>query len=160
MDKIFKEQAGRNVEVYVNDILIKSKESRHLIQDMEETFSTLRKYGMRLTPAKCTFGVKGGKFLGYIVTERGIEVNPEKVQAIQDMTAPRSVREVQRLSGRIAALSRFISRSAHRSYHFFQVLRKARRFEWNEQFDKAFTELKQHLAELSVLAKPKPGKRL
>lgn len=106
------------------------------------------------------FWSQGGKFLGYMVTERGIEVNPEKVRAIQEMTAPNSVRKVQRLRGRIAALSRFISRSAHRSYNFFQTLRKARKFEWNEQCDQAFKELKQHLVELSVLAKPESGERL
>lgn len=118
MDKIFNEQTGRNVEVYVDDILVKSRKCSQLIQDLEETFSTLRKYGMKLNPAKCTFGVKDGKFLGYIVTERGIKVNSKKVRAIQDMVAPRSVREVQRLTGR-SALSRFISRSAHLSYPFF-----------------------------------------
>lgn len=160
MNKIFKDQAGRNVEVYVDDILVNSKEGTELIHDLEETFSTLRRYDMKLNPAKCTFGAKGGKFLGYIVTERRIEVNPEKVRAIQDMVATKSVRKVQRLTGRITALSRFIFRSAHRNYHFFQTLRKACKFEWNGQCDKAFTELKQHQAELPILAKTEPGERL
>lgn len=75
---------------------------------------------------------------------------------MQEMTSPRSVREVQRLTGRIAALSRFISRSAHHNYHFFQTLRKARKFEWNELCDQAFSELKQHLVDLPVKAKPEP----
>ncbi|XP_073121627.1 uncharacterized protein [Henckelia pumila] len=118
------------------------------------------RYGMRLNPAKCTFDIKGGKFLGYIVTERGIEVNPEKVRAIQEMALPKSIRDVQRLRGRIAALSRFISRSVHRSYDFFRVLRKAGKFEWNKQCEKDFAELKDHLADLPILVKPSPRERL
>lgn len=93
MDRIFKGQAGRNVEVYVDNILIKSREKSCFIKDLEEIFSTLRKNGVKLNPAKCTFGVKSGKFLGFIVTERGIEVNPAKVQVIMSMTSPVSVKK-------------------------------------------------------------------
>ncbi|XP_073049537.1 uncharacterized protein [Primulina eburnea] len=128
MDRIFTKQAGRNIEVYADDILIKSRAHTEFIPDLEETFATLREYGVKLNPSKCTFGVKSGKFLGFMVTERGIEVNPEKVRSITEMASPKSVREVQRLTGRIAALSRFISRSAHRSYPFFQALRRAKEF--------------------------------
>ncbi|XP_073049605.1 uncharacterized protein [Primulina eburnea] len=151
---------GRNIEVYVDDILVKSRAHTELIPDLEETFSTLREYGVRLNPAKCTFGVKSGKFLGFMVTERGIEVNPEKVRSITEMTSPKSVKDVQRLTGRIAALSRFIFRSAHRSYPFFQALRKAKEFGWDEKCEKAFEELKNHLAGLPVLEKPGPGEKL
>ncbi|XP_042418192.1 uncharacterized protein K02A2.6-like [Zingiber officinale] len=87
MDKIFREQIGRNVEVYVDDILIKSPLAVNLIKDVEETCKTLWQYGMKLNPLKCLFGAKGGKFLGYLVTERGIEANPEKVRALRDMQA-------------------------------------------------------------------------
>ncbi|XP_073138302.1 uncharacterized protein [Henckelia pumila] len=106
------------------------------------------------------FGVKSGKFLGFMVTERGIEVNPEKVKLLREMPSPTSIKEVQRLTGRITALARFIARSAHRSYHFFQVLRKAQRFGWTEQCEQAFQELKEHLASLPILVKPEPGERL
>ncbi|XP_073035211.1 uncharacterized protein [Primulina eburnea] len=160
MDRIFTKQAGRNVEVYVDDILVKSRTHNELIPDLEETFSTLREYGVRLNPAKCTFGVKSGKFLGFMVTERGIEVNPDKVKSITEMASPKSVKDVQRLTGKIAALSRFISRSAHRSYPFFQALRKAKEFGWDEKCEKAFEELKNHLAGLPVLEKPGPGEKL
>ncbi|XP_073035186.1 uncharacterized protein [Primulina eburnea] len=159
MDMIFTKHAGRNIEVYVDDILVKSRAHTELIPDLEETFSTLREYGVRLNPAKCTFGVKSGKFLGFMVTERGIEVNPEKVRSITEMASPKSVKDVQRLTGRIAALSRFISRSAHRSYPFFQALRKAKEFGWDEKCEKAFEELKNHLAGLPVLEKPGPGEK-
>ncbi|XP_073152363.1 uncharacterized protein [Henckelia pumila] len=159
MDRVFASQIGRNVEVYVDDILVKSQDDVGLLADLEETFSTLRAYRVKLNPEKCVFGVRGGKFLGYMVTERGIEANPEKVQAIRSMSAPRNLQEVQRLAGRIEALSRFISRSAHRSLPFFKVLRKAKKFEWDDECGKAFDDLKSYLAELPVLAKAIPELR-
>ncbi|XP_075478978.1 uncharacterized protein LOC142519843 [Primulina tabacum] len=93
MDKVFEKQLGRNVEVYVDDILSKSREGASFISDLEETFATLMHYGIKLNPAKCIFGVKSGKFLGFIVTERGIEVNQEKVKSVLSMPSPRSVKE-------------------------------------------------------------------
>ncbi|XP_073131021.1 uncharacterized protein [Henckelia pumila] len=106
------------------------------------------------------WGEKSGKFLGFMLTERGIEVNPEKVKLLQEMPSPTSIKEVQRLTGRITALARFIARSAHRSYNFFQVLRKAQRFGWTEQCEQAFQDLKEHLASLPILVKPEPGEIL
>ncbi|KAL0445196.1 UNVERIFIED_CONTAM: hypothetical protein Slati_2242300 [Sesamum latifolium] len=100
----------RNMEVYVDDMLVKSKKAEDHIVDLEETFAVLRKYRLKLNPAKCAFGVQGGRFLGFMVTQRGIEANPLKIKAILDMKAPACVSEVQRLTGRIAALSRFISK--------------------------------------------------
>ncbi|XP_075524552.1 uncharacterized protein LOC142556953 [Primulina tabacum] len=92
--------------------------------------------------------------------EVGIEVNPEKIKAIMDMPSPQSVRDVQKLTGRIAFLSRLIARSAHRSYPFFQVLRKAQKFGWDDKCEQAFQDLKKHLADLPILAKPEPGEKL
>ncbi|KAL0428288.1 UNVERIFIED_CONTAM: Pro-Pol polyprotein [Sesamum latifolium] len=104
----------RNVEVYADDMLVKSKKAEDHIADLEETFAVLRKYRLKLNPAKCAFGVQGGHFLGFMVTQRGIEANPLKIKAILDMKAPACVNEVQRLTGRIAALSRFISKSVEK----------------------------------------------
>ncbi|XP_073294444.1 uncharacterized protein [Primulina huaijiensis] len=160
MNKVFEKQLCRNVEVYVDDIFGKSKKVADFISDLEETFATLMCYGIKLDPAKCIFGVKSGKFLGFIVTDRGIKVNQEKVKSVLSMPSPRSVKEVKKLTGMIASLSRFISRSAHRSYPFFPVLRKARHFGWNEKCEQAFRDLKSHLAELPVLVKPDPGEKL
>ncbi|XP_073051281.1 uncharacterized protein [Primulina eburnea] len=160
MNLVFQKQIGRNIEVYVEDNLTKTREVAHFIDDLAETFATLKQYRIKLNPAKCVFGVKSGKFLGFMVTDRGIEVNPEKIQAIVDMPSPQSVRDVQKLTGRIAAMSRFISRSAHHSYPFFQVLRKAQKFGWDGNCEQAFQDLKKHLAELPVLAKPEPGEKL
>ncbi|KAL0409949.1 UNVERIFIED_CONTAM: Retrovirus-related Pol polyprotein from transposon opus [Sesamum latifolium] len=126
VDKIFHPQIGRNVEVYVDDMLVKSKKAADHVKDLEETFSVLRKYKLKLNPAKCAFGVQGGRFLGFMVTQREIEANPLKIRAIIDMKAPTCLNEAQRLTGRIAALSRFISKSAEKSLPFFKTLRKAR----------------------------------
>ncbi|KAL0431407.1 UNVERIFIED_CONTAM: Retrovirus-related Pol polyprotein from transposon [Sesamum radiatum] len=129
VDKIFRPQIGRNVEVYVDDMLVKSKKAEEHVEDLEETFSVLRKYKLKLNPAKYAFGVQGGRFLGFMVTQRGIEANPLKIKAIIDMKAPTCLNEVQRLTGRIAALSRFISKSTEKSLPFFRTLRKAKTFE-------------------------------
>ncbi|KAL0440520.1 UNVERIFIED_CONTAM: hypothetical protein Slati_2535000 [Sesamum latifolium] len=112
-------ETWRNVEVYV-DVLVKSKEARNHITDLEETFSVLRKYRLKFNPGKCAFGVRGGRFLGFMVTQRGIEANPLKIKAILDMKAPTNIHEVQRLIGRIDALSRFISRAEEKSLPFFK----------------------------------------
>ncbi|KAL0463262.1 UNVERIFIED_CONTAM: hypothetical protein Slati_0213800 [Sesamum latifolium] len=95
MDKIFRLQLGRNMEVYVDDMLVKSKEANSHVEDLEETFVVLRKYLLKLNPGKCAFGVSGGRFLGFMVTQRGIEANPSKIKAILDMRAPSCINEVQ-----------------------------------------------------------------
>ncbi|KAL0402218.1 UNVERIFIED_CONTAM: Pro-Pol polyprotein [Sesamum latifolium] len=89
----------RNVEVYVDDMLVKSKKAADHVKDLEETFSVLRKYKLKLNPAKCAFGVQGGRFLGFMVTQRGIEANPLIIKAIIDMKAPTCLNEAQRLTG-------------------------------------------------------------
>ncbi|KAL0421739.1 UNVERIFIED_CONTAM: putative protein K02A2.6 [Sesamum latifolium] len=134
VDKIFRPQIGRNVEVYVDDMLVKSKKATDHVKDLEETFSVLRKYKLKLNPAKCTFEVQGGRFLGFMVTQRGIEANPLKIRAIIDMKALTCLNEAQRLTGRIAALSRFISKSGKKSLPFFKMLRKAKTFEWEGRY--------------------------
>jgi hypothetical protein len=91
---------------------------------------------MKLNPTKCAFGVSSGKFLGFMVSQRGIEVNPEKVKAVLDMQAPRTTKQLQQLTGRIAALNRFISRSIDKCLPFFKILRKA--FTWSEECEEAF----------------------
>ncbi|KAL0411591.1 UNVERIFIED_CONTAM: hypothetical protein Slati_3748800 [Sesamum latifolium] len=112
----------RNVEVYLDDMLVKSKEAEDHVADSEEPFSVLRKYRLKLNPAKYVFGVRGGRFLGFMVTQRGIEANPLKIKAILDMKAPTCINEGHRLTGRIPAISRFISKAAEKSLPFFKVL--------------------------------------
>jgi hypothetical protein len=109
MDRVFSEQIGRNVEVYIDDMVVKTTEEGEHDQDRGDILASVRKYNMRLNPAKCSFGVQSGKFLGFMLTNRAIEANPDKCQAIIDMRSPTTVKEVQQLAGRIAALSRFLS---------------------------------------------------
>ncbi|MCI34583.1 gag-pol polyprotein, partial [Trifolium medium] len=109
MDRVFAQKIGRNLEVYIDDMVVKTTMEGSHHEDLEDILASVRKYNMRLNPAKCSFGVQAGKFLGFMLTNRGIEANPEKCQAIIDMRSPTSVKEVQQLTGRITALSRFLS---------------------------------------------------
>ena len=114
MNKIFAPQLGRNMEVYVDDMIVKSMLEETHLTDLRECFANLRKHNMKLNPDKCTFALGAGKFLGFLVSQRGIEANPEKIQAVIDMQPPRTIKDVQRLTGRLAALRRFISKLAER----------------------------------------------
>ena len=108
MDKVFKDQIGKNMEVYVDDMVVKSGEIEKHLEDLEEVFAQIRKYKIRLNPEKCVFGVRGGKFLGFMLTNRGIEANPDKCEAIMKMGSPKNLKEVQRLVGKLNSLSRFL----------------------------------------------------
>ena len=99
VNHMFRPQIGQNVEVYVDDMLVKSLDEKRHLDDVQETFDTLRRYQMKLNPKKCAFGVSSGKFLGFIVSQRGIEVNPDKIQAILDMEPLKNIKEVQSLTG-------------------------------------------------------------
>nr|XP_009392748.1 PREDICTED: uncharacterized protein LOC103978625 [Musa acuminata subsp. malaccensis] len=152
VNKMFAAQIGRNVEVYVDDMIMKSRMATDHLTDLAETFSTLRSYSLRLNPAKCVFGVSSGRFLGFIVHERGIDVNPKKVQAVINMQAPRTIKDLQRLNGRLTALSRFLSRSGDRCLPFFRALKNPKDFRWTAQCEEAFGQVKRHLANLPRLA--------
>ncbi|XP_019167690.1 PREDICTED: uncharacterized protein LOC109163402 [Ipomoea nil] len=158
--KLFKSVLGRNMEAYVDDMIVKSRKATSHAEDLSEVFSIMKKFNLRLNPKKCTFAVDGGKFLGFMVTRNGIEPNPEKVRTILDMEPPRSIKEVQRLNGRLAALGRFLSKSAERSLPFFQILKKSKGFEWTSDCQKAFEELKKYLLSPPLLAKPEAGETL
>ena len=124
-------QIRRNVKVYVNDMLVKStKKTRHL-NEFQETFDMLRQYNMKLNPSKCAFGVSSGKFLGFLVSQRGIEANPDKIQVILSMEPPKNVKEVQSLTGQVEALNRFVFKVTDKCLPFFRVLRKA--FQWTDE---------------------------
>ena len=154
MQNCLKKQIGRNVQVYVDDIVIKTKEEDTLLDDLRETFAALKKYTIKLNPTKCVFGVPAGQLLGYLVSARGIEANPEKIQALLKMPAPSKLRDVQQLSGRIAALSRFISRLGEKALPFYHLMKKTDRFEWTEEAQAAFVDLKRTLSTPPVLVAP------
>lgn len=136
---------GRNAASYIDDIVIKSVLESDHIRDLAETFANLRRVGMKLNPAKCMFGGRSGKLLGYLVSKAGIDPNPVKIQAILDMQPPTSIRELQQFTGRVVALSRFISRLAEKSLPFFEILQGPRVFRWTPDHQQAFLELKQCL---------------
>nr|XP_025617189.1 uncharacterized protein LOC112709521 [Arachis hypogaea] len=155
MDKVFAKQIGKNIQVYVDDMVAKTKIGNNHLEDLTEIFGQLRKYNMRLNPEKCAFGVQSGKFLGFMLTSRGIEANPEKCRAILDMTSPRTIKEVQRLTGRLAALSRFLPCLASKSSCFFQSLKaKQKAFQWTDECEQAFTTLKETLSKPPILHTP------
>ena len=137
------------MEVYIDDMMVKSTTAELHIAHLSEAFQILRNYNMKLNPAKCAFGVSAGKLLGFIVNHRGIEANPDKIKAVLEMPSPSGIKEVQRLTGRIATLSRFVSRASDKCQPFFQVLKKA--FQCDTKCEEAFSALKTYLSSSPIL---------
>ena len=108
MNKMFAHQIGKSLQVYMDDMLVKSLQEDNHLSNLQETFDTLRSYNMKLNPSKCTFRVTTGNFLGFMVSQRGIKVNPNKIRAIMEMTPPTSIKEVQSLNGKVATPNRFV----------------------------------------------------
>ncbi|CAL1413287.1 unnamed protein product [Linum trigynum] len=160
VDKVFGGQIGRNVEAYVDDVLIKIKKEGDHLSDLRETFENLRRHNMKLNPLKCVFGAGAGQFLGFMITRRGIEANPKQIKAIAELKSPRTVKEVQGLAGKLAALNRFIPRSADRCAPLFNSLKKKSKFKWTEACEKAFEEMKTLLVNPPILVAPQEGERL
>ncbi|XP_021773363.1 uncharacterized protein LOC110737311 [Chenopodium quinoa] len=153
VNKMFEEQIGNTIEVYIDDMVVMSKKAEDHVRDLREAFAILKQYGMKLNPTICTFGVQSGKFLGYMVTQRGIEASPDQVKAILDLERPKSKKEVQSLTGKIAALNRFISKSSDKNRAFYEVLKKNKEFKWEQEHDEAFQKLKEYLANSLILSK-------
>jgi hypothetical protein len=119
----FKRKLNKNVEDYVDDVVVKTRNSDTLIADLEEAFASLREYHWKLNPNKCVFGVPSGKLLGFIISHRGIEANPEKISAITSMKAPTRFKDVQKLTGCMVALNRFVSKLGEWGLPFFKLLK-------------------------------------
>jgi hypothetical protein len=147
-------QMGRNAEAYVDDIVVKTREGHTFIKDLEEIFVNLRKVNIKLNPAKCAFGVPLGKLLGFLVSHRRIEANPDKVKAIEEMRPLCNLKEMQCLAGCMAALGRFIARSGEKALPFFKLMKHTGKFEWTPEADKAFTELKRYLTSPPIMVAP------
>ena len=128
MNKMFAQQIERNVQVYVDNMLVKSQREEDHLEDLRETFNTFRSYNMKLNLGKCAFGVTVGKFLEFMVSQKGIEANPDKIWAIIEMAPLRNVKEVQSLNSKVAALKRFVSRAIDKCLPFFRTLKKS--FKW------------------------------
>ncbi|CAE6199346.1 unnamed protein product [Arabidopsis arenosa] len=160
VNKMFAEHLGKTMEVYIDDMLVKSLKKSEHITHLEQCFKILNEFGMKLNPAKCSFGVPSGEFLGYIVTERGIEANPNQINAFLTMPSPRNIKEVQRLTGRIAALNHFISKSTDKCLPFYQILKGNKKFRWDDQCEAAFGQLKTYLTTPPILSKPESDEKL
>ena len=129
MIRIFEPQLGKAIEVYINDMVVKSKVVSEYVRDVEVIFGILREHKLRLNDYKRSFGVGSGKILGYMVIHRGIEVSLDQIKAINSLQGPRNPKEVQKLTRMIAALNRFISRSADRCRPFYLLMNKWKGFE-------------------------------
>ena len=142
MTRMFESLLEKNIEIYIDDMVVKRKMVSEHLGDLQVVFEILRSYKLRLNTSKCSFGVGSSKFLGYMVTHRGIEVNPDQIKAINNMQTPRNLKEVQKLTGMAATLNRFISRSADRCRPFFLLINKWKNFEWTKECAEAFQQLK------------------
>jgi len=150
MDYVFHNMIGKNMEVYVDGV-VKSDSCEQHVLNLREVFQALCKHRMYLNTDKCAFGVEGGKFLGFIITHEGIEVNPEKCKAIAKMQSPNSIKEIQRLVRRLTGLSWFVPKLVERTKPIVQLLKKASRFEWTTECEQIFLQLKAFLASPPVI---------
>ncbi|GKD58565.1 reverse transcriptase domain-containing protein [Tanacetum coccineum] len=162
VDSVFQSPLGRNLEAYVDDMVIKSKEESGLLADIAETFEGLKTINMKLNPKKCSFGVEEGKFLGYMVTSEGIRANPKKTKAISDLQSPKTLKEMQSLSGKLASLNRFLAKSAERALPFFNTLKNITKenkheYRWTAKAEEAFQQMKGLIMSLPTLTPPYPG---
>ncbi|RVX04669.1 Retrovirus-related Pol polyprotein from transposon 17.6 [Vitis vinifera] len=157
---LFHDMMHRDVEVYVDDMIVKSRDRSDHLAALERFFERIRQFRLRLNPKKCTFGVTSGKLLGYMVSERGIEVDPDKIRAILDMPAPRTEREVRGFLGRLQYISRFIARLTDICEPIFRLLRKSQPTVWDDQCQRAFERIREYLLSPPVLAPPTPGRPL
>ena len=141
-------------------VSVKTKDKATLVQDLEETFANLRKINLKLNPEKCVFGLPSRKLLGFFVSQREIEANPDKIKEIEQTEAPKRVKDVHRLAGSVAALSRFISKSAERALPFFKVLKKVGPVKWTLEVEEALQDLKRYLSSTPILVVHKPQEPL
>jgi hypothetical protein len=130
------------VYAYVDNVVVKTKQSGTLLDDLKETFANLWHYRMKLNPEKCTFGLPTGQLLGYIVSQRGIEANPSKIKAIEALEPPTQLRDVQKFAGCLASLSRFVSWLGEKAMLLYQLMKKMDHFVWSQRADDAFNNLK------------------
>ncbi|KAM1457597.1 hypothetical protein ACFX2I_034754 [Malus domestica] len=158
VNSMFTEQIGKSMEVYVGNMLVKSKHADQHITNLSETFTILKRYQMRLNPNKCAFDVGFGKFLSFMISQRGIEANPEKIKAIFDIKELVTSKDIQSLTGKVAALTRFISKATDRCAHFFKALKGSKKYiTWIDECAKAFKNLKDYMSKASLLSKPEDG---
>ncbi|XP_059281345.1 uncharacterized protein LOC132035043 [Lycium ferocissimum] len=160
MTTIFHDMIHKEIEVYVDDIIIKSRKSSDHLTDLKKFFDNLRRYNLKLNPAKCAFGVLPGSLLGFIVSRRGIELDPSKIKAIQELPAPKSRKDVMSFLGRLNYISRFIAQSTVICEPIIKLLRKDAATKWTEDCQRAFDKIKEYLSNPPVLVPPEAGRPL
>ncbi|XP_012849590.1 PREDICTED: uncharacterized protein LOC105969382 [Erythranthe guttata] len=160
MQKIFDDMLHKDVECYVDDLVVKSKRREDHLQNLRKVFERLRRYQLKMNPLKCAFGVTSGKFLGFVVRHRGIEIEQAKIDAILKIREPRNIHELKSLQGKLAYLRRFISNLAGRCQPFSRLMKKDVPFEWDEACTSAFESIKSYLTKPPVLIAPVPGRSL
>ncbi|KAL6324728.1 hypothetical protein AAG906_017068 [Vitis piasezkii] len=160
MTKIFKPLIGPTVEVYIDDIVVKSKTRSKHAQHVQETFRLMKNYNMKLNPTKCVFWVSANKFLGFMVIQRGIEVSLDQIKVFMETSSPSSKKELQRFTGCLAALGRFIARFTNKLRPFFLTLKKANMRGWTSDCEQAFGQIKHYLTQPPILSSPHPGEEL
>jgi hypothetical protein len=133
---------GKNIQVYIDDVVITTRQRASLMDNLRKTFDNLDKFRLKLKPNKCSFGVPAGQLLGFLVSARGIEANLENIQAILTMKKPTNLRNIQQLAGRAAALIQFIARLGEKALPFYALMKKSEKFEWTDEADQAFEDLK------------------
>ena len=135
MTRMFREKIGCTVEVYIDDMVVKSKKESQHTEDLRGLFEILRQHKLRLNTEKCTFGVGAGKFLGYLISTRGIEANPDQINTVNRLIPPSNPKEVQVLTRMLAALNRFTSKFTDHCRPFYQLLKKWKGFHWDDECD-------------------------
>ena len=154
MTKIFKSLIGHTVEVFIDDIVIKRKTRDEHTRHLEEVFHLLKKYDVKLNPSKCAFGVSVGKFLGFMVTQRGIEVNLNQIKVVMETSTPSNKKELQRLTCKLIGLGRFIAQFTDKLRLFFLTLKKAGAIGWTKDCHSAFEEIKHYLTQSPIMSSP------
>ncbi|KAG8480517.1 hypothetical protein CXB51_024611 [Gossypium anomalum] len=160
MVTLFHDMMHKEIEFYVDDMIAKSKTENEHVQVLRKLFLRLRKFQLKLNPAKCTFGARSGKLLGFVVSEKGIEIDPDKVKAIQELPPPRTQKEVRGFLGRLNYIARFISQLTDKCDLIFRLLRKHNPGVWDEECQKTFDKVKHYLSNAPVLMPPCPDKPL
>jgi hypothetical protein len=145
IQKCLDSQIGKNVEAYIDDVVVKTTNEDDLIADLAQTFANLRHYRWKLNLEKCVFSVPSGKLLGFMVSHRGIEANPTKVDAIRRMNRPTGKKDVMKLTGMMVALGRFISKLGEKGMAFFKLQKRSKKFKWTDEANQALEELKTFL---------------
>ena len=160
MTRMFQDKIRRTMKMYIDDMVVKSKQESQHIKNLQGTFEVLWQHKFRLNAEKCIFGVGASKFLGYLITNWGIEINPDQIDVVRRLNPPSNSKEVQKLTRMLAALNRFISKFADCCRPFYQLLKKWKGFQWDEECDTAFRDLKDYLMQAPVLTTPEPGEDL